>query len=68
MAAIVNAGAIVDHDALLHDYAHQGVGVKLAGGVKIGARAWLQAGCCAGYSVVVDDGAVLAPGSVLVAG
>lgn len=63
--AIVNANATVDHDAVLGAYAHLGVGVQLAGGVKIGARAWLQAGCCAGYHVVVEDGALLAPGTVL---
>ena len=63
--AIVNASATVDHDASLGDFAHLGVGVQLAGGVKIGARAWLQAGCSAGYRVVVCDGVVCAPGSVL---
>ncbi|MDX1722534.1 MAG: acetyltransferase [Pseudomonas sp.] len=63
--AIVNANATVDHDASLGDFAHLGVGVQLAGGVKIGARAWLQAGCSAGYRVVVADGVVCAPGTVL---
>lgn len=65
--AIVNAGAIVDHDACLGDFAHLGVGVQLAGGVRIGAAAWLQAGCCAGYSVVVEEGSVIAPGTALCA-
>jgi len=64
-AAIVNAHVTVDHDASLGDFAHLGVGVQLAGGVKIGARAWLQAGCSAGYRVVVADGVVCAPGTVL---
>jgi sugar O-acyltransferase (sialic acid O-acetyltransferase NeuD family) len=63
--AIVNANATVDHDASLGDFAHLGVGVQLAGGVRIGARAWLQAGCSAGYLVVVGDGVVCAPGTVL---
>lgn len=63
--AIVNANATVDHDAVLGVYAHLGVGVQLAGGVKVGARAWLQAGCCAGYHVVVQEGALHAPGTVL---
>lgn len=65
--AIVNAHATVDHDASLGDFAHLGVGVQLAGGVRIGARAWLQAGCSAGYRVVVADGTACAPGTVLVA-
>ncbi|WP_339461941.1 acetyltransferase [Pseudomonas sp. EA_105y_Pfl2_R69] len=63
--AIVNAHATVDHDASLGDFAHLGVGVQLAGGVKIGSRAWLQAGCSAGYQVVVGDGVVCAPGTIL---
>ncbi|WP_324730735.1 acetyltransferase [Pseudomonas paeninsulae] len=66
-AAIVNANATVDHDASLGDFAHLGVGVQLAGGVQVGARAWLQAGCSAGYQVVVGAGMVCAPGTVLLA-
>lgn len=63
--AIVNAGAVVDHDASLGDLAHLGVGVNIAGGVRIGACAWLQAGCSAGYHVVVADGARFAAGTAL---
>jgi sugar O-acyltransferase (sialic acid O-acetyltransferase NeuD family) len=63
--AIVNAGAVVDHDASLGDLSHLGVGVKIAGGVRVGACAWLQAGCCASYRVVVADGAQFAPGTAL---
>ncbi|MNC48849.1 putative acetyltransferase EpsM [compost metagenome] len=63
--AIVNAGAVVDHDACLGDLAHLGVGVNIAGGVRVGACAWLQAGCSAGYRVVVADGALHAPGTAL---
>lgn len=66
-AAVVNANATVDHDASLGDFAHLGVGVQLAGGVKVGARTWLQAGCSAGYRVVVADDEVCAPGTVLLA-
>ncbi|WP_308367609.1 acetyltransferase [Microbulbifer sp. TB1203] len=63
---IVNAHATVDYDAILGDFAHLGVGVHLAGGVQVGARAWLQAGCSAGYRVVVAEGEVLAPGTALI--
>lgn len=65
IAAIINASATVDHDAVVGDFAHLGVGVHIAGGVNIGARAWLQAGCCVGYQVVVVEGAVYPPGSAL---
>ncbi|GAA5444420.1 putative acetyltransferase EpsM [Microbulbifer sp. NBRC 101763] len=65
--AIVNAQATVDHDACLGEFAHLGVGVHLAGGVQVGAKAWLQAGCSAGYRVVIAEGEVLAPGTALTA-
>ena len=65
--AIINANATVDHDAALGTFAHLGVGVQLAGGVVVGDRAWLQAGSCAGYRVVVLADAVLPPGTVLTA-
>lgn len=63
--AIVNANATVDHDVKMEDLSHIGVGVQLAGGVRVGARAWLQAGSCCGYNVVVEAGAVYGPGTVL---
>lgn len=62
---IVNANATVDHDASLGDFAHLGVGVQIAGGVVVGARSWLQAGCCAGYRVVVREGEHIGPGTAL---
>lgn len=62
---IVNANATVDHDAKMGDFAHLGVGVQVAGGVEIGARAWLQVGCCAGYNVKVPENQVIPPGVAL---
>lgn len=64
-AVIINANATLDHDAVLGDFSHLGVGVQIAGGVKIGARAFLQAGCCAGYNVVVADAENVPVGTAL---
>lgn len=64
-ATIINANATLDHDAVLGDFAHLGVGVQIAGGVHVGARAWLQAGCCAGYHVVVADSQHVPAGTAL---
>lgn len=64
-AAIINANATLDHDAVLGDFAHLGVGVQIAGGVQIGARAWLQAGCSAGYNVVVPHDENVPAGTAL---
>lgn len=63
--AIINANSTVDHDAVLEDFAHIGVGVQLAGGVVVRKSAWLQAGCSAGYRVVVPEQAVVPPGTAL---
>ncbi len=64
-AAIINANATLDHDAVLGDFAHLGAGVQIAGGVRVGARAWLQAGCSAGYNVVVPDAQNVPAGTAL---
>lgn len=63
--AIINANATVDHDVVMEELSHIGVSVQLAGGVKIGARAWLQAGSSCGYGVVVGEGMTFGPGTVL---
>lgn len=62
---IINANATVDHDVVMEELSHIGVGVQLAGGVRVGARAWLQAGSSCGYQVVVEPGVKLGPGTVL---
>jgi sugar O-acyltransferase (sialic acid O-acetyltransferase NeuD family) len=63
-AAIINAGAIVDHDCVIGDFSHLGVGVKLAGGVKVGSRVWLKVGSCAGYNVNILDDVVSSVGEI----
>lgn len=63
--AVINANATADHDCVLHEFSHLGVGVQLAGGVEVGAMAWLQAGSSCGYFVKAEEGKVYPPGSVL---
>jgi UDP-3-O-[3-hydroxymyristoyl] glucosamine N-acyltransferase len=64
---VVNVNASVDHHCRLDDFAHLGVGVHLAGGVRVGASAWMQAGSSAGYRVEVPAGSVVLPGTGLCA-
>jgi len=64
---IVNANATVDHDVVVGDFSHLGVGVQLAGGVAIEDRVWLQAGTCAGYRVRVPSDTIVEPGTSLAA-
>ena len=63
---IVNCGAVVDHDAQVHDYGHLGVNACMSGGSVLGLSAWMQAGSALGYGVKVADGAVLPPGAGVV--
>jgi len=62
---IINCNATVDHDGVLEDFSHLGVGVHLAGNSHIGRRAFVQAGSCGGYNSQLESFAVCAPGTVL---
>lgn len=61
---IINANSTLDHDAQMDEYSHLGVGVHIAGGVKVGKQVFLQAGSCAGYYVSIPDGLIVAPGTI----
>lgn len=52
---ILNANSTADHDSIMADYAHLGVGVAIAGTSELREGAWLQAGRAAGYGVIVDE-------------
>jgi sugar O-acyltransferase (sialic acid O-acetyltransferase NeuD family) len=58
--AIVNVGAVVDHQARVGAFAHLGVGACMAGGATLGAEAWLQEGRILGPGAVVEPGRTVA--------
>jgi sugar O-acyltransferase (sialic acid O-acetyltransferase NeuD family) len=62
---IVNCQTVVDHDGVLEDFSHLGVGVSLAGNSLIGRSAFVQAGSCGGYNSHIEPYAKCAPGTVL---
>jgi sugar O-acyltransferase (sialic acid O-acetyltransferase NeuD family) len=66
MGVIVNCGAVVDHHAKVGDFGHLGVSACMAGGSRLGRKAWLQAGCALGYGVEVPADTELMPGTALV--
>jgi len=59
---IVNTGAVVDHHCHAGRFSHLGTSAAMAGGSRLGCRAWMQAGAALGYGVVVADDDVLLPG------
>ena len=65
LATIVNSHSTIDHDAIVGDFAHLGVGVHLAGSAVIGKAAFLQAGTVGGYNTKVDDYSVCPAGTIL---
>ncbi len=65
LATIVNSHSTIDHDAILGDFAHLGVGVHLAGSAVIGKAAFLRAGTVGGYNTKVDDYSVCPAGTIL---
>ena len=65
VGSLVNANSTVDHDCVLEQYSHIGVGVQLAGGVNVAAGTWMQAGSSAGYFVKTEPYTVYPPGTSL---
>lgn len=59
---IVNAGAVMDHDTVVEEFGHLGVRACMAGGSRLGLRAWLQCGASLGVGVKMPQDAVLLPG------
>lgn len=65
LGTIINSHSTVDHDSVLGDFVHLGVGVHLAGSAVVGKSAFLQAGTVGGYNAKVDDYSVCPAGSIL---
>lgn len=65
--AILNSGAIIDHDSVLCAAAHVAPGCALAGNVRVGARALVGVGSAIRPGVTIGADAVIGAGSAVVA-
>jgi UDP-perosamine 4-acetyltransferase len=65
--AIVNTGAVVEHDNLIGTAAHVAPGVALAGNVRVGARALVGVGSAVRPGASIGEDAVVGAGSAVVA-
>jgi acetyltransferase-like isoleucine patch superfamily enzyme len=65
--ALVNTGAIVEHDCDIGEGAHIAPGAVLAGGVRIGAGAMVGAGAVIRPGVAVGEGAIIGAGAAVLA-
>ena len=63
--AILNTGAILEHDSVLAEGAHAGPGSVLPGGVRVGARALIGAGAACRPYVTIGAGAVVGVGAAV---
>ncbi|MCS7242181.1 acetyltransferase [Candidatus Caldatribacterium sp.] len=63
---IVNTGVTVDHDCVVHDFAHLAPGVHLAGAVEVGEGVLLGVGSVVIPGVRIGEWAVVGAGSVVV--
>jgi acetyltransferase-like isoleucine patch superfamily enzyme len=67
MFAIVNTGAVVDHDNDVGDAAHIAPGCSVAGAVSIGARTLLGVGSSVRPGIRIGRDAIIGAGSAVVA-
>ena len=65
--AIVNTGAVIDHDGLIGAAAHVAPGCALAGNVSVGERSLVGVGSAVRPGIVIGPDAVVGAGSAVVA-
>lgn len=64
--ALINCGAIVEHDCTIGRHVHVASGAVLAGGVAVGAGAHIGAGATVRQGIRIGTGAVVGAGAVVV--
>jgi UDP-perosamine 4-acetyltransferase len=63
--AIINTGAIVEHDCVVGEGSHVAPGAMLCGDVRVGDYALVGAGAVVLPGIVVGDGSVVGAGAVV---
>jgi sugar O-acyltransferase (sialic acid O-acetyltransferase NeuD family) len=63
--AIINTGAIVEHDTVIGPFAHIAPGVVLGGGVSVGQRTHIGAGSVVKQKVHIGQNSMIGMGSVV---
>ena len=62
---VVNTGATIDHDSILHSGAYVAPGVHTAGRVTIGHGAFVGVGTALGPNVTIGEGSIIGAGSLV---
>jgi UDP-perosamine 4-acetyltransferase len=66
MLALVNTGAVVEHECIIGQATHVASGAVLCGGVRVGARVLIGAGARVAPGIHVGDGATVGLGAGVV--
>ena len=61
IGCILNPNAVADHDSVMEDFSHLGVGANLAGTAVMKKGSWLRAGVSASYNQVVPEWKIIEP-------
>lgn len=61
IGCILNPNAVADHDSVMEDFSHLGVGANLAGTAVMKKGSWLRAGVSASYNQVVPEWEIIEP-------
>lgn len=62
---IINSGASVDHDCLIHDFVHIAPQATLCGSVEVGEGAWVGANATCVQGAVVEPWTLVKAGTVV---
>lgn len=65
--ALINTGAIIEHDVMVEEGAHIGPGAVLCGGVRVGARALVGAASVVAPNLSIGADAVVGAGAAVLA-
>ncbi len=63
---IINTCASVDHDCMIHDFAHVSVGARVVGAVEIGERTWIGAGAAVSNNLSIVPDCMIGAGAVII--
>ncbi len=63
---IVNTSGSVDHDCIIESFVHISPNATIAGGVKIGAGAWIGAGAVLIQGIKIGKWAIIGAGAVII--
>ena len=66
LGVICNTGCIIEHECIIHDFAHIAPGATLTGNVTVGERSFIGANAVVKQGVIIGSDAVVGAGAVVI--